>query len=768
MFAPLVAKPAIKSAQSQRSVVGTPWHGRTALAPDTEDHAAPLSSPEAAPSWDFGKVAVFSSTHAERHQGPPLFPVPRLPGPIQAKLKIGAVDDPLEHEADRVADRVMRMPVPQLSTTAAPPRVSRKCAQCEEEEKLQRKSVGLQHAGSEAPASVRRMLRAPGQPLDTTTREFFEPRFGRDFRQVRVHADAGAAASARDINAHAYTVGQNIAFDMGRFAPGTHEGRRLIAHELTHVVQQGASAAAVQRAPAPDAERAAAVAEAERIAGHTVEQMEVQSDAEDALKLNWHRRKDKNYAWSLGRKDRDRLQKSGKLSAKFQHEITVKMRFFEGEVRAAYLQMIGPALQESAEFEQIIDLLAEPAGTEKTCAVGQMLLVYQGKPGQGRCLPNNDSEFRQDYIDNHIVQAEGLALPGTTWENIDHDRIPKMKLTYRDGRTLVIDVKDITGGASIQPLAKYEKRSDGFIYPIRSSGTTDYVSYGDATNIASLRAGLHDEIEELKLGFQLIEAGAAFAGDIAALGGIASLMGHPGGLFEPVPKKSRAPAAEKPARSKISTGPRQESQHPTGEPSPSRGKPVSNEPVAKKPPAQPGKGVSEPEGSGTVKPSKPAGKHEADEEASAIKVSAKDKKKRSTPKRTKETEGDARDYDQDERADKRKDKDKKSPREQSLKEKEGLVPPGSDQQFQQRVNETVKRELSLSREGRFPDAKDWTLENLKGPDTMPEPDPTLKPGRGYRYYASYRKPDGSGVNISVNYDPIDGHFGIIKESSTQP
>jgi len=76
------------------------------------------------------------------------------------------------------------------------------------------------------------------------------------------------------------------------------------------------------------------------------------------------------------------------------------------------------------------------------------------------------------------------------------------------------------------------------------------VSYGDAENIMSLRAGLYDRIEELKLGFRLIEAGVAFAGDVAALGGIASMLGHPGGLFEPVPrKKTETRTAEPPVPS---------------------------------------------------------------------------------------------------------------------------------------------------------------------------------------------------------------------------
>jgi hypothetical protein len=90
-----------------------------------------------------------------------------------------------------------------------------------------------------APPIVHDVLNSPGQPLDASTRAFFEPRFGHDFGHVRVHADERAEQSARNVNAHAYTVGHDIVFGAGRFATGTHEGRRLLAHELTHVLQQG-------------------------------------------------------------------------------------------------------------------------------------------------------------------------------------------------------------------------------------------------------------------------------------------------------------------------------------------------------------------------------------------------------------------------------------------------------------------------------------------------------------------------------------------------
>jgi len=174
---------------------------------------------------------------------------------LHPKLAIGQVDDPLEHEADRIADRVMRMPDPDLSIAVAPPQLSRKCAACEESDELRRKPVvgrGDTVSG-EAPGIVHEALQAPGQPLDAAARAYFELRFGRDFSEVRVHADAKAAEAAMAVNALAYTVGTDVVFAAGRYSPGSGEGRRLLAHELSHVAQQAqVQVPRVQRQVAPD------------------------------------------------------------------------------------------------------------------------------------------------------------------------------------------------------------------------------------------------------------------------------------------------------------------------------------------------------------------------------------------------------------------------------------------------------------------------------------------------------------------------------------
>jgi hypothetical protein len=180
--------------------------------------------PEAAPNPVWGRLALAG---------------------IRPKLQIGAPDDPLEREADRVAERVLRMPDSgdprsALSPTRSPV-LRRKCAACEEEERegqVRRESDGQSGpAAGEVPPSVRETLSHPGEPLDARVRRRMEPGLGADLFSVRVHRDGQAAESARAIGARAYAYGSHIAFAAGQFAPETGEGRRLLAHELAHVIQ---------------------------------------------------------------------------------------------------------------------------------------------------------------------------------------------------------------------------------------------------------------------------------------------------------------------------------------------------------------------------------------------------------------------------------------------------------------------------------------------------------------------------------------------------
>jgi Domain of unknown function (DUF4157) len=112
------------------------------------------------------------------------------------------------------------------------------CSECEKKKStLQRKASNSEPA-NEVPPIVHEVLGSPGQPLDATTRAFMEPRFGHDFSHVRVHTDARAAESAQAVNALAYAVGRNVVFGAQQYAPTSSVGRKILAHELTHVVQQ--------------------------------------------------------------------------------------------------------------------------------------------------------------------------------------------------------------------------------------------------------------------------------------------------------------------------------------------------------------------------------------------------------------------------------------------------------------------------------------------------------------------------------------------------
>ncbi|MBC7851302.1 MAG: DUF4157 domain-containing protein, partial [Chitinophagaceae bacterium] len=227
---------------------------------------------------------------------------------VQPKLVVGPVDDPFEREADEVADRVMRMPL-QNSTSQffgpAPVRLSavqrrcetcasadkqdeengsvqlkpitvqRKCDSCDEEERhehVQSKPISVQRqcaacthedrlqpkhdsgasSGMPAPESVGKTISNPGQQLDKGTRSFMESRFNYDFSNVRIHNDSSAHQSSSDIHARAYTQGNHIVFGNGHYQPNSSDGRRLLAHELSHTIQQGAvNRSVVQREVEP-------------------------------------------------------------------------------------------------------------------------------------------------------------------------------------------------------------------------------------------------------------------------------------------------------------------------------------------------------------------------------------------------------------------------------------------------------------------------------------------------------------------------------------
>jgi hypothetical protein len=195
MFAPKAAKPRAKPAENLNSILA-PRHSKL-----------------------MERSPADGAVHSEM-MAPPY-------GVIQPKLAVGAVDEPLEREADRAADEAVRMPAALPPIGDAPD--------------FTLKSPDTA-SGAPAPPVAHEALRSPAQPLDRHERTFFESRFGRDFSRVRVHADATAAAAARALHAAAFTAGDDIVFAAGRYAPGTSGGRGLLAHELAHVAQQSGAA----------------------------------------------------------------------------------------------------------------------------------------------------------------------------------------------------------------------------------------------------------------------------------------------------------------------------------------------------------------------------------------------------------------------------------------------------------------------------------------------------------------------------------------------
>jgi hypothetical protein len=172
-------------------------------------------------------------------------------GWVRPKLELGGVDDPEEREADEIADKVMRMPEGACCASCAAG------GSCEDE--TVRRKLEAAAASASRPTLPRglehqvRRLTAGGEMLSPSLRAFFEPRFGRDFSAVRVHADRPAGEAAQAIQARAFATGNDLVFGSGQYDPHGSEGRRLLAHELAHVAQHQHRTAApvLQRQEAP-------------------------------------------------------------------------------------------------------------------------------------------------------------------------------------------------------------------------------------------------------------------------------------------------------------------------------------------------------------------------------------------------------------------------------------------------------------------------------------------------------------------------------------
>jgi hypothetical protein len=185
------------------------------------------------PAFNFGNISSVNSRSNVR---------------VQPKLQINQPGDQYEQEADAMADKVMRMSdneVAKSSYKNSEVTVQRKCAECEkedEEKKIQRKE-NSSSTRSFVPTIVHDVLNSSsGKSMDNSTRSFMESRFNHDFSNVKIHDNNLAAESAGSINSLAYTFENHIVFNNDRYSPNTESGKRLLAHELTHVIQQSGMA----------------------------------------------------------------------------------------------------------------------------------------------------------------------------------------------------------------------------------------------------------------------------------------------------------------------------------------------------------------------------------------------------------------------------------------------------------------------------------------------------------------------------------------------
>lgn len=166
--------------------------------------------------------------------------------PVQTKLKVSTPEDAQEREADNIAARALAPPEATLQRKAAAgeeedeqkKKEAPKERDKEKEEEVRRKAAGDEAIVTNAAAAAIGARRGGGQPLPIGERDFFEPRLGADLGGVRVHADTEAARLAASLSARAFTVGTDVFFGRGEYQPGSPSGRRLLAHELAHVLQQ--------------------------------------------------------------------------------------------------------------------------------------------------------------------------------------------------------------------------------------------------------------------------------------------------------------------------------------------------------------------------------------------------------------------------------------------------------------------------------------------------------------------------------------------------
>lgn len=321
-----------------------------------------------------------------------------LKNSLHSKLAPGPRHDPQEAEADRVAEQVMGAPAGPAAHAAAP------CIRAD--------AASARARAGAAPPSVGRVLADGGRPLDRGLEQDMGQRFNHDFSRVRVHADSAAAHSARDLNAHAYTSGHRIVFGANQFAPGTAQGRRLLAHELTHVVQQAGQPGIQLQAAGPPGPAAAGGLSKQMLA-------QVAATLRKAMK-GWGTDEDAIYA---------------ALSGRTQEQVDA--------IAAAYLQAYGVDLYADLRDELTDKELEHLAIFSPTNAPGK-----QGSKQQTAAFADQVAHQLDQAMDRLGTDEEAIyaALGGRTQAQLHQITLAYKRLTRRE---LEDDLRDEMSGSEL-------------------------------------------------------------------------------------------------------------------------------------------------------------------------------------------------------------------------------------------------------------------------------------------------------------------------------
>ena len=294
---------------------------------------------------------------------------------VQPKLSVNAPGDIYEQEADRTADQVIHMPEAQILECGAAA-ADEYLKERKQQDKHDRWSIQRLYANPPGetlpPDIVKEALSSPGCPLDTPTRVFMEQRFGHNFSNVRIHTDSRASESAQTVNALAYTASNHIVFRENFYQPHSLTGRHLLAHELTHVIQQGAAWPGTESAPLNFLQKQ----ERERISPRRVDNLR-----------NWARNPG-NFAGLPGR------PAWGSLSSPEREIVLKAMREYYGEDFASQFEQYANAGQLSA---------------------GGLATIHPRHPTQGGVSYDRETLLREGYVPSQPYPVRGHPRPREEW-----------------------------------------------------------------------------------------------------------------------------------------------------------------------------------------------------------------------------------------------------------------------------------------------------------------------------------------------------------------